>query len=136
VRIARVRSIGEWAVFAALILLGSSVFSYGNKDSPVISTGGADAGTGIVEGIAGQITDSRGRPVAGAFIQPRALDDPSPPVPEIAIVSDGDGRYTWRLFPGTYEISVSAEGYRGISKQATVKPRQQVTMDFTLERAQ
>jgi glutamyl endopeptidase len=87
-------------------------------------------------GIAGQITDSRGRPVAGAFVQPRALDDPSPPIPEIAIVSDGDGRYTWRLFPGTYEISVSAEGYRGVSRQATVKPRQQVTIDFMLERAQ
>jgi hypothetical protein len=130
-----VRTISEWTTFAALILLELSAFSYGNQDSPVSSTSRGEAGTAIVEGIVGQITNSLGRPVAGAFVQPRALDDPSPPIPEIAIVSDSDGRYTWRLFPGTYEISVSAEGYRGVTKQATVKPGQQVSMDFTLEPA-
>jgi len=124
-----------WTAFAALILLGLSVFSYGNQDRPVSSTSGGDAGTARVEGIVGQITNSHSRPVVGAFVQPKALDDPSPPIPEIAIVSDSDGRYTWRLFPGTYEISVSAEGYRGVTKQATVKPGQQVSMDFTLEPA-
>lgn len=84
-----------------------------DEDSPVMSDAQSEPrpGPGIGEGVIGQIMDSRGRPVAGASVRPRSLDDSSPAIPEIAIVSDSDGRYTWSLFPGIYEISVSAEGY-------------------------
>jgi hypothetical protein len=135
-RIARVRSSGQWAALAALIFLGSSGFrdcKNDNNDTPMMSQHGADTGPGVVEGVGGLITDACGRPITGAFIRPRGLDEPSPAIPEIAIVSDSQGRYRWRLVPGKYEISVSAEGYRDITKQITIKRGQQVILNFTLE---
>ncbi len=123
---------GWMVAFVAFILLASSGCSYSNEDSPVTSTG--QVGIGSVEGIVGRITDTRGRPVVGALVQPRSLDDPSPPIPEIAIVSDDNGRYTWQLSPGSYELSVSADGYRGMTKLTKVKAGQAATLDFTLER--
>jgi len=59
----------------------------------------------------------------------------APPIPEIAIITDSNGRYTWSLFPGTYELTVSAAGYRSASRQVTIKAGQVVTADFALERA-
>lgn len=85
------------------------------------------------QGVEGRITDSRGRPIAGALVVPKSLDEPSPPIPEIAIVSDEEGRYAWRLPPGRYQISVSAEGYRGAAKQAVVRPGEVTRLDFVLE---
>lgn len=85
------------------------------------------------QGVEGRITDSRGRPIAGALVVPKSLDEPSPPIPEIAIVSDEEGRYAWRLPPGRYQISVSAEGYRGAAKQAVVRPGEVTRVDFVLE---
>ena len=123
---------GWMVAFVAFILLASSGCSYSNEDSPVTSTG--QVGIGSVEGIVGRITDTRGQPIVGALVQPRSLDDPSPPIPEIAIVSDDNGRYTWQLSPGSYELSVSADGYRGMTKLTKVKAGQAATLDFTLER--
>ena len=125
---------GWMAALVAFILLASSGCSYSNEDSPVTSTGQVEIGSGNVEGIVGRITDTRGQPIVGALVQPRSLDDPSPPIPEIAIVSDDNGRYTWQLSPGSYELSVSADGYRGMTKLTKVKAGQAATLDFTLER--
>jgi hypothetical protein len=131
-----VRWFSHWQIcFVTFILLGSGAFGYGDLDKPVTSSDQGASRPGIASGVVGRVTDPDGRPVEGALIQPRSLVDPSPPIPEIAIVSDGDGRYTWSLFPGTYEISVSAEGYHRARKQVTIKAGQVVTVDFTLERA-
>jgi hypothetical protein len=119
----------------ALFLFGWSVFSYDDKDTPLKSTGKGDAGSEIVQGIAGRITDSSGQPIAGASVQPKSLDEEGQPIPEIFVVTDAEGRYSWRLFPGKYEVSVSAAGYRGDTKEATVKPKQKTILDFTLKSA-
>jgi hypothetical protein len=95
----------------------------------------APAPTADGQGVEGRITDTQGRPVAGALVVPKSLDEPSPPIPEIAIVSDEQGRYAWRLPPGRYEISVSASGYRGAVKEAVVRAGQVTRLDFVLERA-
>lgn len=87
------------------------------------------------QGVEGRITDREGRPIAGALVVPRSLDVPSPPIPEIAIVSDEEGRYAWRLPPGRYEIAVSAAGYRGAVKEAVVRAGQVTRLDFVLERS-
>jgi len=133
-RIANIRAISHGAAIGAIVLLSTGACGYDDVDRPAISNEQAGTGTGIVEGVAGQIMDRRGRPVVGALVQPRSLDDPSPPIPEVAIVSDGDGRYTWRLVPGRYEISVSAPGYQGVARQITVKAGKEATENFTMER--
>ena len=103
----------------ALLFMGSLLFSQG--------------GAGKQEGVTGRVSDSNGNPVRNALVHPKSLDENSPPIPEIAVVTDEDGRYTWRLFPGRYDISVSAQGYGELTEQVTVKPKQQVILDFTLE---
>jgi hypothetical protein len=99
----------------------------GAAPSPAPTAGG--------QGVEGRITDRQGRPIAGALVVPRSLDEPSPPIPEIAIVSDEQGRYAWRLPPGRYQLSVSAEGYRSAAKEAVVKPGEVTRLDFVLERS-
>jgi hypothetical protein len=123
------------ACSVVMIFLGFGAFAYDNQDLPVSSNDQGGPRPHIREGVVGRVTAFDGHPVAGALIGARSLDDPSLPIPEIAILSGSDGRYTWRLFPGTYEISVLAEGYRCPPKRVVVKSGQAVTADFKLERA-
>ncbi len=124
----------EWTTFiSAILLLATSVCSYANQDIPVTDRG--HLGQGDKEGVSGRITDRQGHPVAGVFVHPRSLDKPAPAIPEIAIVSDANGHYAWRLPPGKYELSASAIGYHGMVKIITIKAGQMTTEDFILERA-
>ena len=118
-----------------MVFLGFGVFGYDDPDCPVSSSDQDQPKPRIRAGVVGRVMDWDGRPVEGALIEARPLDDPAPPIPEIAILSGGDGRYTWPLLPGTYEISVLAEGYRCPPKRVVVKSGQAVTADFKLERA-
>ena len=107
-----------------------------DRHDPVTAPGidnGAPAA--ISEGVTGRVRASGGAAIVGAMVQPRALEANARPIPEIAIVSDGEGRYVWRLFPGKYEISVSAEGYAPVTATVAVAGGQVTTQDFVLERA-
>ncbi len=131
--------LGPWAVFAHAGECGKDSFdsfaARSDPNRPVSSTDpGERRGSGIGEGVSGRVTGPDNRPVEGAFIQPRSLDDPSPPIPEIAILSGDDGRYSWPLLPGDYEITVTARGYAGAAKTTTVKAGQVTPLDFHLER--
>lgn len=84
------------------------------------------------EGVAGRVTSADRRPVAGAFVEAESLDRPSQPIPEVAISTREDGRYLWPLSPGSYRISVSAEGYRRATGPATVRAGRLTALDFTL----
>ena len=120
----------------ALAFLVFATASYCDQETPVSNSNknGEPAAT-IKEGVKGRVTTARGRPIKDAFIQPASLDEPGKPIPELAIVTDEDGRYEWRLFPGDYMISVSADGYKTASKKVTVEADQAATLDFTLKRA-
>lgn len=125
----------DWTAFiSAMLLLAAAVGSYANQDTPVTDRGG-HLGRGDKEGVSGRITDRQGHPVAGVFVHPRSLDEPAPAIPEIAIVSDDNGHYTWRLPPGKYELSASAIGYHGMVKPITIMAGQMTAADFILERA-
>lgn len=100
-----------------------------NKD---VSSEQTRPGQTIQEGLTGRVVDSKGQAVEGAFIQPRSLDKPSPPIPEIAILSDSSGQYMWPLRPGNYEITVSADGYVSATGQVKVRAGAVTTLDFTL----
>lgn len=124
----------DWTTFiSVMLLLATSVCSYANQDTPVTDRG--QLGQGDKEGVSGRITDRQGHPVAGVFVHPRSLDEPAPAIPEIAIVSDNNGHYAWRLPPGKYELSASMIGYHSMVKPITIKAGQMTTADFILERA-
>ncbi len=115
------------------MLCGLVVCANVDEDRSVKSSDQKGPGPGIRKGVAGRVTTSDNLPVKGAFIQPRSLDDPSPPIPEIAILTDGNGRYMWPLFPGSYEILVTAQGCAPAAKQIVVEAGQVARLDFTLQ---
>lgn len=84
----------------------------------------------ISQGVEGVIT-AEGNPLANVLIQAKSLGDQ--PVPDLAIVSDNQGNYSWHLLPGKYEISVSVEGYQAASEIIMIKPSQVVQLNFDLK---
>lgn len=80
----------------------------------------------VHDGVAGFVRDSNGNPIEGAVIEVSGRDHP------VKSVQDGD---YWRLLvPGTYSLTVSANGYRDSSAEVTVPSVGAVQHDFTLLR--
>jgi hypothetical protein len=116
------------AVSLAWALAGLACNGSLQGPEPVVREPGAEA-RGSVSGLA---TTTDGAPVAGALVQPRSLDEPSPPIPEIAILTNADGRFVWPLFAGNYELTVIAEGCQPVSQRVVVEAGKAVTVAFTL----
>ena len=87
---------------------------------------------GIAEGAVGRLVTPSGDPVAGAQITVRSLDRPAGPVPEIAILSDKDGRFAWPLPPGRYRLAAVVEGREIAIATVTVEPGRVTTVTLKL----
>jgi hypothetical protein len=59
------------------------------------------AGPAAGQGVSGRVVDGAGRPVAGALIEARSLEQPPRPLVEIGVLSGADGRFRWPLPPGS-----------------------------------
>ncbi len=65
------------------------------------------------ERLEGRVIDEAGRPVEGALV---AVIEASAPVPEIALVTDEDGRFALGVRPGRYRLQATTrDGRRGDS---------------------
>ena len=129
--------LNRWQIYAmALVFMTVGISCHGGDPNKSVNSNdpGEQSGRGITQGVSGQITVPGGRPVSGALIQPKSLDERGPPIPEIAILTDENGWYKWPLAPGMYEITASAEGYRPTTKQIIVRVGKVVIADLTLER--
>jgi hypothetical protein len=84
------------------------------------------------QGVVGRVTTPDGTPVVGAWIECRSLDRPSPPIPDVAVVTGADGRYQWPLPPGRYECRAVADGRESRAGRATVHEGSATTLDFAL----
>jgi hypothetical protein len=84
------------------------------------------------EGVTGNIMDPERAAVVDATVLAASLDVNGPAVPELAIITDAGGRYTWPLGPGRYELTVLAEGYERLSKSVFVRPGEVAQLDFVL----
>jgi hypothetical protein len=125
-----------WSAYlVALVCFGWSTAGCNEQDRPVSSDPRARDGAGIVEGVIGYVTARDGSPIVGALVQPQALDVPRPPIPDLAVLTNSEGWYQWRLFPGTYTLVVSAQGYQSAAQVVTVHAGETARLDFTLERA-
>ncbi len=65
-------------------------------------------------------TDEDGRPVTAALVTPTSLDTPSKAIPEVAVITDDEGAYSWVLPAGRYRIAVTADGYHEVSGETDV----------------
>ncbi|WP_447003588.1 carboxypeptidase-like regulatory domain-containing protein [Saccharothrix isguenensis] len=69
--------------------------------------------------VTGVVVDQSGRPVEGALVQPKSLDSPPRPVPELAVLSGPDGRYEWHLDAGHYEFTATKDDRTGPPSEVT-----------------
>ena len=123
----------EWlCVLSLLAPTASCVAASGPNDA--VSHEDPQTSPALAEGVTGTIAEEGGRPVEGAMLVPKSLDINGPAIPEIAIVSDRDGRYQWPLRPGRYDVTVRASGYEDVTRQVTVAPRTVATLDFVVRR--
>lgn len=86
--------------------------------------------------VTGRVVDAAGTPVAGVAVQPKSLDTPAKPIPELVVATDDKGVFNWTLQPGRYEFAVqpagSAVSGRAAPQTTTVAIGQTVTVNFTL----
>jgi hypothetical protein len=101
-----------------------------SPDTPV--TGKAGLRTEIGEGVKGRVTSRVGKPVRNTLVSAKSLDIPAKPVPEIAILTNGDGYYSWPLRPGDYKITVATDRHEAASERVTVRPREITRLDLVL----
>lgn len=91
----------------------------GDAGSPRPVSGASSTPAPTSSAVSGQVRDAGKRPVRGALVVPRPMDATTPGVPEIAVLTDAGGRFTWQLPPGSYELVASLGDRR--SKPAPVK---------------
>ena len=128
------RASGALAAAGLMMAAGASAGggATGNPDRPVGSGEAGEAvSAGIAEGVAGRLVAPSGGPVAGARITARSLDRPAGPVPEIAILSDADGRFVWPLRPGRYRLAALVGGREVAAATATVEPGRIATLELS-----
>ncbi|MDP9792089.1 hypothetical protein J2S43_000601 [Catenuloplanes nepalensis] len=88
--------------------------------------------TGVV---AGTVTTADGTPVAGAALEPRALDVPGgADIREEVVATDGTGAYRWSgLSPGRYEFRVRyGTDLVGEVAEVTVEAGRTTVLDFAI----
>jgi hypothetical protein len=102
-----------------------------DPDRPVRSEPGGSQSSSIVQGIAGRLVTASGHPVAGARITAQSLDPTGGPIPEIAILSDAEGRFAWPLRPGRYRLAALIDGREVAAATAIVEPHRVSTLELS-----
>ena len=108
------------AAALALTACGGGAGADGGDPATPVSGGGSSAAAPVVRQVDGTVRDDAGRPVRGALVVPRPVDADTPGVPEIAIVSDAGGRFSWPLRPGSYELAAQLGDRRSAPVAVTV----------------
>jgi hypothetical protein len=85
-------------------------------DAQPSSPASNSAGTGGTQaslGVTGVVRTPAGAPVSGAVVTAEG-EAGSPPVPELAVITGGEGRFFWPLQPGRYRFTAQTpDGRRG-----------------------
>ncbi|HEY5840792.1 MAG TPA: carboxypeptidase-like regulatory domain-containing protein [Mycobacterium sp.] len=106
-------------------------------DDASVSSDDAVGGSATTQahGVDGNVSDQEGKPVTGALVTPTSLDTPSKAIPEVAVFTNDEGRYSWVLPAGRYRITVTADGYQEASVETLVPEGGTATLDLQLRRA-
>lgn len=127
---------GDHGAAAASSSASGGASPTGSEDAPVSSDDAVGAsGATQTQGVDGKISDQEGHPVTGALVTPTSLDTPSKAIPEVAVITNDQGRYSWVLPTGHYRMTVTADGYRGASVDVEVPTSGTATLDLQLHQA-
>ncbi len=103
-----------------------------NPDMPVSGQEGQLGEPALSAGVQGQVTDAAGKPLPEVLVTPQSTDNPPQGVPELAVVTDNQGRYQWTLAPGAYTLTFTRDGYALATQAIVVKANQLATADIRL----
>lgn len=112
---------------------GGAPAGAGGPDTSVSGQPGDPGGKATGAVVEGVVTDAAGKPVAGAVVMPKSADTPPQAVPEKAVFTDEQGRYTWTLSPGKYTLSISHNGAVTETEAVTVTEAQPAKLDVSLK---
>src|SRR5258708_26031015 len=120
-----------WARFSrtgiALVLLFAISSAFAQDASPAK----ASAQAGSIHGTISTMQDNALSGVAGISV--KLSGGPLHGAP-LSADTDEHGGYEFRnLEPGTYNISITLQGFKSITKPVGLSPKQQLVQDFTLE---
>jgi hypothetical protein len=119
-------------VLGALSACGNQPVSGRDAPTPADAGPSASPGPSIWGAVSGVVRDRAGRPVAGVLVVPTAVDPSTPHVPEMAVSTDGHGRYEWHLLPGRYRLVVHRGGRSSSSQVVSLTAAHRSTIDLTL----
>jgi hypothetical protein len=124
------------AIIAALVVIGATVVlvvACGQKAGDERPTTGTDPqATNVPGSLHGTVRTPDGKPVANALVAATSNDDPPAPVPELAIVTDDEGRYEWPLRPGRYRLTVDVAGIGKATGDTTIENGTEPVLDLTV----
>lgn len=81
--------------------------------------------------IRGTVQDQNGNPVSGVLVVPEPKEELSVPIPEIAVYTDEQGKFTWNLPPGEYDF-VLTQNERNTDKHTVTIPQDQNEHELNL----
>ena len=102
-----------------------------DPDQPVRSVTDAANNPQIAQGITGRVSTATGQPIVDARITAQSLDHPARPIPDVAMLSDAQGVFTWPLPPGKYRISAISDEGEIASRPAIVTAGAVTTIDLS-----
>jgi hypothetical protein len=123
---------------ASILLLGAFHPSAGfgsSPDTPVSSQEMPVTGSKMQEGIVGTVVDESGTPLAGVFVEVTPESSNAGPVPDMAILTDAQGKFEWRLGPGRYVVAVAPQGFRQNWMVVEVRAGRTTSANFIARRA-
>jgi hypothetical protein len=120
-------------IFLAGISVSTVGCSQDQLQAPVSQTQGSTHTQRISEGVIGLVTSRDGAVITGAMIVPTPRFRNSPPIPEIAITTDSEGRYQWPLPPGSYQITVISNGFTKQALNVEVKKNRLSKLNFVMD---
>lgn len=124
--------VGRMLVVASLAIQATTVTAI-SSDDPVSSSDSDKGGPARgAAGIHGRVTRTDGGPIIEASVLVRSLGTAGRPIPEVAMVTDAEGRFARTLPPGRYEVTVVAPDGRRQSREVSVGRTAQTQIDFSL----
>lgn len=105
--------------------------SAGSPDAMVTSNGTARAPVAR-KGVQGRVTFASGKPAANVFVQARSLGQPAVALPDIGILTNQAGDYSWPLPPGRFELNFIHNGKKLATRQVNVGRNRPARLDIQL----
>lgn len=103
-------------------------------DTPVSGLPGQPGAQAQGNVVQGQVTSTDGKSIAEVIVLPQSADTPPQAVPEVAVVTDEQGRYQWSLPTGAYTLTFTKDGYAPLIQPVVVAPDRPATLDVVLQK--